>query len=226
VHALARLGETEDAEQVLADLGERERDRGEMRIAAAVLRLARDDPHAATVALTPVLDGSARIGWRSWLAEAFLLEAIARDALGDQAAAERALERALDLAEPDRALMWFLMHPAPGLLERQARQRTAHTALIAQILDLLAGNRPAPAPAGPQPPLKPLKPLSKSEIRVLRYLPTHLTAAEIASELSVSTTTVKTHLRNLYAKLGAHRRTEAVESARALGLLAPPAHHR
>ena len=223
VHALARLGETEDAEQVLADLGERERDRGEMRIAAAVLRLARDDPHAATVALTPVLDGSARIGWRSWLAEAFLLEAIARDALGDQAAAERALERALDLAEPDRALMWFLMHPAPGLLERQARQRTAHTALIAQILDLLAGNGPAPAPAGPQPPLKPL---SKSEIRVLRYLPTHLTAAEIASELSVSTTTVKTHLRNLYAKLGAHRRTEAVESARALGLLAPPAHHR
>jgi LuxR family transcriptional regulator, maltose regulon positive regulatory protein len=223
VHALARLGETEDAEQVLADLGERERDRGEMRIAAAVLRLARDDPHAATVALTPVLDGSARIGWRSWLVEAFLLEAIARDALGDQAAAERALERALDLAEPDRALMWFLMHPAPGLLERQARQRTAHTALIAQILDLLAGNGPAPAPAGQQPPLKPL---SKSEIRVLRYLPTHLTAAEIASELSVSTTTVKTHLRNLYAKLGAHRRTEAVDSARALGLLAPPAHHR
>ena len=122
--------------------------------------------------------------------------------------------------------MRFLMHPAPGLLERQARQRTAHAALIAQILDLLAGNRPAPAPAGPQPPLKPLKPLSKSEIRVLRYLPTHLTAPEIAAELSVSTTTVKTHLRNLYAKLGAHRRAEAVESARALGLLAPPAHHR
>jgi LuxR family maltose regulon positive regulatory protein len=223
VHALVRLGETEDAEQVLAGLGERGRDRGEMRIAAAVLRLARDDPHAATVALTPVLDGSARIGWRSWLVEAFLLEAIARDALGDPAAAGHALERALGLAEPGSALMWFLMHPAPGLLQRQARQRTAHTALIAQILDLLAGNRPAPAPAGPQPPLKPL---SKSEIRVLRYLPTHLTAAEIASELYVSTTTVKTHLRNLYAKLGAHRRAEAVKSARALGLLAPPAHHR
>jgi LuxR family transcriptional regulator, maltose regulon positive regulatory protein len=223
VHALVRLGETGEAGQVLAGLGERDRDRAEMRIAAAVLRLARDDPHAATAALAPVLDGSARIGWRSWLVEAFLLEAIARDALGDPAAAERALERALDLAEPDRALMWFLMHPAPGLLERQARQRTGHAALIAQILDLLAGNGPAPAPAGPQPPLEPL---SKSEIRVLRYLPTHLTAAEIASELSVSTTTVKTHLRNLYAKLGAHRRAEAVESARALGLLAPPAHHR
>jgi LuxR family maltose regulon positive regulatory protein len=67
------------------------------------------------------------------------------------------------------------------------------------------------------------EPLSNSEIRVLRYLPTHLTAPEIARELSVSTSTVKTHLRNLYAKLGAHSRAGAVESARALGLLAPSA---
>jgi LuxR family maltose regulon positive regulatory protein len=163
------------------------------------------------------------VGWRSWLVEAFLLAAIARDALGDPAAAERDLERALDRAEPDGALLWFLLHPAPGLLERQARQRTAHAALIAQILGLLAGNRPVLPPAGPRAPLEPL---SKSEIRVLRYLPTHLTAWEIASELSVSTTTVKTHLRHLYAKLGAHRRAEAVASARALGLLAPSAHHR
>jgi LuxR family maltose regulon positive regulatory protein len=221
VHALVRLGETAEAEQILACLGERDRDRGEMRIAAAALRLARDDPHTATVALAPVLDGSSGVGWRSWLVEAFLLEAIARDALGDPAAAGHALERALDLAEPDGALLWFLLHPVPGLLERHARQRTGHAALIAQILDLLAGNKPAPPPAGSRPPLEPL---SKSEIRVLRYLPTHLTAPEIAGELSVSTSTVKTHLRNLYAKLDAHTRAEAVESARTLGLLAPSAH--
>jgi LuxR family transcriptional regulator, maltose regulon positive regulatory protein len=223
VHALVRLGETEDAEQVLAGLGDRDRDRGEMRIAAAALRLAGDDPHAATVALAPVLDGSVAVGWRSWLVEAFLLEAIARDALGDPAAAGHALERALDLAEPDGALLWFLMHPVPGLLECRARQHAGHAVLIAQILDLLAGNRPAPPPAGPRAPLEPL---SKSEIRVLRYLPTHLTAPEIAGQLSVSTTTVKTHLRNVYAKLGVHSRAEAVESARALGLLAPSAHQR
>ena len=218
--ALVRLGETERAEQVLAGLGEHDRDHGEIGIAAAMLRLAQDDPRAATVALAPVLDGSAQVGWRQWLAEAFLLEAVARDALGDPAAAGRALERALDLAEPDGALFWFLLHPAPGLLERHARQRTAHAALLAEILDLLAGNRPARRPAGPRPPLEPL---SDSEIRVLRYLPTHLSAPEIASELSVSTSTIKTHMRNLYAKLGAHSRAEAVESARALGLLAPSA---
>jgi LuxR family maltose regulon positive regulatory protein len=208
----------DDPEQVLAGLGERVRDRGEIRIAVAVLRLAEDDPHAATAALAPVLDGSARVGWRSWLVEAFLLEAIARDALGDPSASGQAAERALDLAEADGALSWFLLHPAPGLLARQARQGTAHAALIAEILGLLSGNTPAPRGAGPRPLLDPL---SKSELRVLRYLPTHLSAPEIAGELYVSPATVKTHLRNLYAKLGVHSRTGAVEAARALGLLAP-----
>ena len=116
-----------------------------------MLRLARDDPRAATAAVAPVLDGSAPVVWPVWLAEAFLLEAIARDALGDPGAAGRALERALDLAEPDGALLWFLLHPVPGLLQRHARHRTAHPALIADILSLLAGQVPAP-PAGPPPP--------------------------------------------------------------------------
>jgi len=218
LHTLVRLGEIERADQALAGLGERDRDHGEMRIAAAVLRLAQDDPRAAMVAVAPVLDGSAPLVWPAWLVEAFLLEAIARDSLGNAGAADRALERALDLAEPDGALLWFLLHPVPVLLQRHARQRTAHPALIANILSLLAGNRPAPPPAGPPPPVDPL---SDSEIRVLRYLPTHLSAPQIASELYVSHNTVRTHMRHLYAKLGTHRRFEAVERARALGLLAP-----
>jgi LuxR family transcriptional regulator, maltose regulon positive regulatory protein len=217
LHTLVRLGEVERAEQTLAGLDGGDRDHGEMRIAAAVLRLAQDDPRAAMATVAPVLDGSAPVVWPAWLVEAFLLEAIARDALGDASAADRALERALHLAAPDGALLWFLLHPVPGLLQRHARHRTAHPALIAGILSLLAGNRPAP-PAGPPPPVEPL---SDSEIRVLRYLPTHLSAPQIASELYVSHNTVRTHMRHLYAKLGTHRRFEAVERARALGLLAP-----
>jgi hypothetical protein len=56
---------------------------------------------------------------------------------------------------------------------------------------------------------------------VLRYLPTNLSTPEIAAELYLSTNTIKTHQRHLYQKLGAGSRTEAVERARALGLLAP-----
>jgi len=219
VYVLVGLGETEQVEEGLAGLPDRVRGRGEMRIAEAVLRMAQADPRAATVALAPVLGESARVGWRSWLAEAFLLEAIARDLLGEPGPASRALERALDIAEPDGALMWFLLHPAPDLLERQAGRHTAHRTLIAKILSLSTGDAPAPR----EQPRTLLEPLSRSELRVLCYLPTHLSAPEIAAELCVSTSTVKTHMRNLYVKLGAHRRAEAVEQGRALGLLAPPA---
>ena len=66
-----------------------------------------------------------------------------------------------------------------------------------------------------------IEPLSQCEIRVLRYLPTNLSGREIARELSVSLNTVRTHMRHIFAKLGVHRRTEAVTRARALGLLAP-----
>jgi LuxR family transcriptional regulator, maltose regulon positive regulatory protein len=59
------------------------------------------------------------------------------------------------------------------------------------------------------------EPISDSEIRVLRYLPTNLSAPEIADQLSLSVNTVRTHTRRLYEKLGAHSRTEAVERARA-----------
>ena len=56
---------------------------------------------------------------------------------------------------------------------------------------------------------------------MLRYLATNLSTPEIARELSVSVHTVRTHVRHLFAKLGAHDRTEAVARARAVGLLAP-----
>jgi LuxR family transcriptional regulator, maltose regulon positive regulatory protein len=230
---LVRLGDTERAEQALAGMEEREK-YGDVRVATAALRLAQDDPRAAAAALAPFLDGSAaELPW-IWLTLAFLLEASTRDALGDQGAAGRALERALDLAEPDGALLWFLLHPVPALLERQARHRTAHPALIAKILGLLAGPGGPGGTGGGPPPVKRgglggssprlIEPLSGSELRVLRYLPTNLTTPEIAAELYVSHNTVKTHVRNLYIKLGTHRRAEAVEFARDLGLLAPAAH--
>jgi LuxR family maltose regulon positive regulatory protein len=60
-----------------------------------------------------------------------------------------------------------------------------------------------------------------SETRVLRYLPANLSGPEIAGQLYLSQNTIRTHMRHIYGKLGAHRRHEAVDRARTLGLLAP-----
>jgi DNA-binding SARP family transcriptional activator/DNA-binding CsgD family transcriptional regulator len=242
LQVLVRLGATERVEQALAELVEQQRERGEMRIAMATLRLAQEDPQAAIAALAPVLDGSVPLTNRGWLIQAFLVEAIACDTLGDQAAAGCALEHALDLAEPDHAVLVFLLNPAPELLERHARRHTAHAALISEILNLLvkAGTEGSQArsggtggpgrvepprswrvPGGRPPGLALREPLTSSETRVLRYLPTNLSAPEIARQLSVSVNTIRTHMRHMYEKLGAHHRADAVERARALGLVAP-----
>ena len=230
VHALIRLGQLERAGQFLAGLGEQDRDRRELRVAAAALRLAQGDPQAALAALAPIKEHPVSEDyWGFWRARADMLEAIARDALGDPDAADAALERALDLSERSGDLTPYLLYPASGLLERHDRHRTAHAALVAEIRGLIAGpgGRASPhdrAGLGGSPPRLPqplLEPLSGSEARVLRYLPTNLSAPEIARELSVSPNTVKTHIRHLYAKFGTHHRAEAVDLARALGLLAP-----
>jgi DNA-binding CsgD family transcriptional regulator len=74
-------------------------------------------------------------------------------------------------------------------------------------------HRAMPSPVTPDP-------LTEAERRILRYLPTNLSAPEIAAELFCSVNTVKTHTRHVYQKLGAGSRTEAVKRARALGMLA------
>jgi LuxR family maltose regulon positive regulatory protein len=227
LQTLVRLGQTGRAGQALAELDEDERASAEMRTAVAALRLACDDPQGAADALGPVLDGSVPGVRRVPLVSALLLEAQARDALGDQGAAGRALERALEITESSGILLPFLLDRVPALLERHRRDRTAHPALITQILDLLAGPaRSAPPPGGQPDEVRGRgldEQLTDTETRVLRYLPTHLTAPEIAAELWLSVNTVNTHTRHVYAKLGVHSRHEAVDRARVLGLLAPSA---
>jgi LuxR family maltose regulon positive regulatory protein len=68
-------------------------------------------------------------------------------------------------------------------------------------------------------PRQPAVILTERELLVLRFLPSHLTNAEIARECLMSVNTVKAHLKNTYAKLGVTSRAETVERARLLGLL-------
>jgi LuxR family transcriptional regulator, maltose regulon positive regulatory protein len=155
-----------------------------------------------------------------WAAAFLLLEVIADDAPGDLDTAAPAVERDLGLAEPDRVLFPALIRVAVGLVERRAAHGAAEPALVSELAGLF-GEVEEAAPASAGPPW-PGEPLTKSETRVLRYLPTHMGAPEIAAELYLSANTVKTHLRHLYRKLGVHSRREAVQRARAIGLLTAP----
>ncbi len=185
LHALVRLGETGRAQQDVAEISEQGRASGDVRIAIAALRIAQHDPHRAAVALAPVLSGAASVPPTTWLAHAYLLEAVARDALGDPAAAGDAMRRALDVAKPDHALTAFLFHPPTReLFDRYAPDRGAQAALVAEIRNLLPAE-PGPEWDGEIPGGRPpgitdfprlVDPLSQSEIRVLRYLPTNLSA--------------------------------------------------
>ena len=220
LQTLLRMGKTEPVERAIADMDEQERERGDTRTVVAALRLAKGDPQAAMVALAPVIDGSAPVTNPGWVIRAFVLDAIARDADGNAEGADRSLERALDLIERDGAVLPFLLNPAPRLLERHSRRRTTHASLVSEILSILAGKQPASAHGGVETLHEPL---SESETRILRYLPTNLSVPEIADQTYLSVNTVKTHMRHLYGKLGAHSRGKTVERARALGLLAPSA---
>jgi len=173
--------------------------------------LPEHDPPETLAALAPRAD--------LLRAVAALLEVIADDAPGDPDAAV-ASEHHLGLAEPDRVLVPALVRAASGLHERHAGRPAAETALVPEMADL-PGAATGAAPS-PGEPAWPGEPLTHSETRVLRYLPTHLSAPEIAAELCLSANTVKTHLRHVYQKLGTHSRHEAVQRAQAIGLFTQP----
>jgi LuxR family maltose regulon positive regulatory protein len=211
----ARLGLAGEARAGLAALADDQAGAGEIRNARAVTCLADGDPAGALDALREVLDGTAPVIGSVTVIEAQLLAGLASRAQGDRRAADQWTERALSLAEPDRLMLPFAMTGSQELLETLPRHQTAHAALLTDILDLLAGSS---APAADRP-CSALAELSPGELRVLRYLPTNLSRPQIATELSVSVNTVGTHIRSIYAKLGAEDRSAAVHRARELRLL-------
>jgi len=214
IATLARLGEVGQARAALAALDDRMAGTGEILSAVAAICLAEKDPAGARRELRPVLDGDAPIGMCAPTIEAFLLEALACRDLGDDRGMRAAVEQALHLAEPDRLILPFAMTGAWELLTDLPAHETSHAALVADILDTVHGGAPQHAAVAES-----AEELSPSELRVLRYLPTNLTRPEIAAELSVSLNTVNTHIRRIYAKLGATDRSSAVQRGRDLRLL-------
>jgi daunorubicin resistance ABC transporter ATP-binding subunit len=212
----ARLGMPDEARATLSGFSAAPDGMGAIGNARSAICMAEGDSAAALDALREVRADTPQTGPAFTLAEAHLRAGIAHLSLGDRDAAVAAAEEALAAAEPDRLIFPFAMTEAAELLDALPRHETAHGALLADIVDVLRG---ASVSRTDQERLSPPEELSPSELRVLRFLPTNMTRPEIAGELYVSINTVNTHIRNIYAKLGARSRSSAVQRARELRLL-------
>ncbi|WP_206671096.1 LuxR C-terminal-related transcriptional regulator [Streptomyces sp. CB01881] len=211
----ARLGSPGEARAVLDALRAPLSDAGEIRNAWAVIHLAEGDPAAALAAVATVIDGTAPCVHVATVVEANVLAALAYREVDEPLRAQQAVEHALALAEPQRLVLPFVTSSSGDLLEGVPRRRSAHAALLTDVIDVVHGSARVTSAL----PLSAAEALSPAELRVLRYLPTNLSRPEIAGELSVSVNTVNTHVRNIYAKLHATDRSSAVQRARELQLL-------
>jgi LuxR family transcriptional regulator, maltose regulon positive regulatory protein len=147
--------------------------------------------------------------------EAGLLRALVADIRGQASRAGDLLAGAVRLAEREGIRRPFLTCADDRLTELMRRSQVVDAAaapFLDQLVTDIRGSRlPVHDPA--------VERLSERETDVLRCLPTMLTAGQIAVELGISVNTVKAHMRSIYRKLGAGRRSEAVVKARDAGLL-------
>jgi len=180
---------------------------------ARVLLAGRAMPDAMRLLerLLRAADDGARTGS---VIEILVLLALAHEMRGDIAAALVPLERALTLAEPEGYVRIFVDEglPMAALLEAAAKRRIAPD-YTRQLLTALGK-------AEHKTPVKQdlIEPLSERELDVLRLLGTDLDGPAIARHLTVSLNTVRTHTKNLYAKLGVNSRRAAVRRAEELEL--------
>jgi LuxR family maltose regulon positive regulatory protein len=185
--------------------------------------------HDATRLLERLLRAAEEGGRTGSVIEILVLQALVHQARGDIPAALASLRRALTLAEPQ------------GYVRMFADEGPAMASLLSAFMKQGAFTKPGAAAkqgmtpgyvrrllaainkTGDSTPVTPglIEPLSERELDVLRLLGTDLGGPEIARELVVSLNTVRTHTKNIYAKLGVNNRRAAVRRARELDLSRP-----
>jgi LuxR family maltose regulon positive regulatory protein len=183
----------------------------------ARLQLAEGAAAGAAATIARCLDGTAPAGFLMAPAEAWLLDALAQDALADRDRAVASLERALTLAEQGGFRRSFLDAGAPAR-SMLARYRHRVPTSWSYLDDLLQASTESARATTASPPTL-IEQLTERERIVLRYLPSLMTYEEIASDLYVSLNTVKSHAHGIFRKLGVTGRRQAVRSARELRLL-------
>jgi len=166
------------------------------------------------------------------LLEALVYQALAMSSMKKRMApaksgvapAMEVLERALSLAAPEGYLQVFLNAGAALTnLLRQAIALGIQPGFAQRLLERLKEQEirqihvpyPHLAPASQ----KTVEQLTERERQILRLLAAGLTSTQAANELVISTSTARTYIKNLYQKLDAHSRGEAIDKARELGVL-------
>jgi LuxR family maltose regulon positive regulatory protein len=203
-------------------------------LALTRLHLADGRPTAAAQLAERVLDDTP--GSLVTAVSATVLLAQAQRQLGDVGAASEQLDRALRMAGPEGIRRPFQGHagwiadvlaspPVPAVprrreLEGEDRQQPVPAAVAPSAAPSGGGEAADGLAAWTAPVGVSLAdPLTEKESQVLLYLRSMLSIAEIATVLSVSSNTVKTHVRHVYRKLGVSRRRDAVRRARELSLI-------
>jgi LuxR family maltose regulon positive regulatory protein len=199
-------------------------------VTLARLLLAEASGAAALAAVQQFVDrllDAADAGGRGGVViELLVMRALTAQRAGRTDEALEALVRAVALAEPEGYVRVFAEQgePMARLIDALAK-RAGATRYLRRLQSAAGAAASAPRGAvgsGGARPDALLDPLSMREGEVLRLLATELSGPENARHLVVSLNTVRTHTKNIYAKLGVTSRREAVRRAGELGLLESP----
>jgi LuxR family maltose regulon positive regulatory protein len=215
------LSSAEGGTAYLCELGQLARVRALLARAVAATPVDRDPVREALELLTGLLEGARAAGRVANTIEGLILQAHALQILGDGEQALGALACALDLAASGSYVRLFIDEgePMARLLRRAVAQEIA-PAYAGRLLAAYGEGAAAAARSVQTLVDQPLvDPLTDRELTVLRLIAAGLSNREIAGELVIAVSTVKTHVNRIYGKLDVKSRIQAVAKAQALDLL-------
>jgi LuxR family maltose regulon positive regulatory protein len=149
--------------------------------------------------------------------EVLVLQALVLQGKTDLDQALTVLARALSLAQPERYVRTFLDEGVPmARLLHRARAHGIESRYTAEILSAMGETTSSVQSAARGL----LEPLTTRELEILKLIEAGCSNQDIANKLVISIATVKRHISNIYVKLGAKSRTQAVSLSKELGLFA------